>query len=34
VPGGNHNAVVVPNLPKVFEFFVARKKVAAPVPAR
>jgi acetyl esterase/lipase len=27
VPGGNHNDVVVPNLPKAFEFLAARKRV-------
>lgn len=27
VPGGDHNAVVVPNLPKVFDFFDARRKM-------
>jgi len=26
VPGGNHTDVVVPNLPKAFEFMVAQKK--------
>jgi predicted peptidase len=30
VPGGNHNDVVVPNLPAVFEFFKAKAKTAAP----
>jgi predicted peptidase len=29
VHGGNHNDVVVPNLPKVFEFLAGRKRAAA-----
>jgi hypothetical protein len=32
VPGGNHTDVVVPNLPKVFEFLAAHTK--PPTPAR
>jgi predicted peptidase len=28
VPGGNHTDVVVPNLPKVFEFLAAHRKAA------
>lgn len=32
VAGGNHTDVVVPNLPKVFEFLAAHKKAAAPAP--
>jgi len=32
VPGGNHVDVVVPNLPKVFEFLAAHKKATAPTP--
>ena len=30
VPGGNHTDVVVPNLPKAFEFLAAQKKKTAP----
>ena len=30
VPGGNHSDVVVPNLPKVFEFLAAQRKDPAP----
>ena len=29
VPGGNHGDVVVPNLPKAFEFLATKKRVAA-----
>jgi dipeptidyl aminopeptidase/acylaminoacyl peptidase len=29
VPGGNHTDVVVPNLPKVFEFLAAHRKGGA-----
>ena len=32
VAGGNHVDVVVPNLPKVFEFLAAHKKATAPTP--
>lgn len=34
VPGGGHNNVVVPNLPKAFEFLAAQKKRAIPDPRR
>ena len=30
VPGGSHNSVVVPNLPKAFEFLAAQKKTGLP----
>jgi predicted peptidase len=31
VPGGNHADVVVPNLPKVFEFLAAHRRPAPPI---
>jgi len=34
VPGGNHTDVVVPNLPKVFEFLAAHRKGVPAPPAR
>ena len=30
VPGGNHTDMVVPNMPKVFEFLAAQRKSRAP----
>ena len=32
VPGGNHTDVVVPSLPKVFEFLAAHTKASPPAP--
>ena len=34
VPGGNHLDMVVPNLPKVFDFFDAKRKVGSPTTQR
>jgi hypothetical protein len=34
VPGGNHTDVVVPNLPKAFEFMVKQHKTTASTSAK